>query len=274
MALDAQQGNGYFESLIKLAEIKGTLFVKSIQKHAGRAKQKLLQNLGKVDRTADVIFDEHLTNFNHQQNNTTRLHKELSNYIHCMRSMQKASKSLMEAIANVHEPQSSDALHTQTKQIDSLWQDLLNKLDNQVLIPLNVYNAKFPEMRRKIEKRNRKLIDYDGQRHSFQRLQVSAAKRNDVKVTKGKIKVNMTKRHKQLEEARRTYEIFNAELYVEMPKLYESRILFFDTNLPKLFATQQVFHNKAEKVFTEMKMIVDNNATLNIDPDRASQVYI
>lgn len=34
-----------------------------------------------------------------------------------------------------------------------------------------------------MEKRNRKLIDYDGQRHSFQNLQANANKRkDDVKV--------------------------------------------------------------------------------------------
>lgn len=46
---------------------------------------QLLQNLGKVDRTADEIFDEHLTNFNRQQNNATRLQKEFNNYIRCIR---------------------------------------------------------------------------------------------------------------------------------------------------------------------------------------------
>lgn len=46
---------------------------------------QLLQNLGKVDRTADEIFDEHLTNFNRQQNNATRLQKEFNNYIRCVR---------------------------------------------------------------------------------------------------------------------------------------------------------------------------------------------
>lgn len=46
---------------------------------------QLLQNLGKVDRTADEIFDEHLTNFNRQQNNAARLQKEFNNYIRCVR---------------------------------------------------------------------------------------------------------------------------------------------------------------------------------------------
>lgn len=46
---------------------------------------QLLQNLGKVDRTGDEIFDEHLTNFTRQQNSATRLQKEFNNYIRCVR---------------------------------------------------------------------------------------------------------------------------------------------------------------------------------------------
>jgi hypothetical protein len=46
---------------------------------------QILQNLGKVDRTADEIFDEHVSNFNKQQFSATRLQKELNNYIRCIR---------------------------------------------------------------------------------------------------------------------------------------------------------------------------------------------
>lgn len=123
-------------------------------------------------------------------------------------AVQTASKSLTEAIAEVYESQwtGAEALNSQVSNIDVLWQDFAHKLGDQVLIPLNTYTAQFPEMKvrpqmvpttstqpnisiiifcsqKKIEKRNRKLIDYDGQRHSFQSLQASSAKRkDDVKV--------------------------------------------------------------------------------------------
>lgn len=46
---------------------------------------QLLQNLGKVDRTLDDIFEEHLQNFNRQHQQATRLQKEFNNYIRCIR---------------------------------------------------------------------------------------------------------------------------------------------------------------------------------------------
>uniref|UniRef100_T1PMD7 BAR domain protein n=2 Tax=Musca domestica TaxID=7370 RepID=T1PMD7_MUSDO len=231
------------------------MLAKSVQKHAGRAKEKILQNLGKVDRTADEIFDDHLNNFNRQQQNANRLQKEFNNYIRCIRAAQIASKSLMDAIFEIYEPQWSgyDALSAQVQSAESLWQDFSHKLADQVLIPLNTYTGQFPEMKKKVEKRNRKLIDYDSQRHSFQSLQANANKRkDDVKLTKGR---------EQLEEARRTYELLNTELHDELPALYESRILFLVTNLQTLFATEQVFHNETAKIYSELEAIVDKLAT-------------
>ncbi|XP_064543062.1 myc box-dependent-interacting protein 1 isoform X2 [Drosophila montana] len=238
-----------------MSENKGIMLAKSMQKHAGRAKEKILQNLGKVDRTADEIFDDHLNNFNRQQTNANKLQKEFNNYIRCIRAAQTASKSLMDAVCEVYEPQWSgyDALQAQTAASESLWLDFAHKLGDQVLIPLNTYTGQFPEMKKKVEKRNRKLIDYDGQRHSFQNLQANANKRkDDVKLTKGR---------EQLEEARRTYEILNTELHDELPALYDSRILFLVTNLQTLFATEQVFHNETAKIYAELEAIVDKLAT-------------
>ncbi|KAL7048694.1 hypothetical protein ACKWTF_003443 [Chironomus riparius] len=226
-----------------------------LRKYTARTKEKILQNLGKVDRTADEIFDEHLNNFQLQQSSANRLQKEFNNYIRCVRAVQVASKSLMEAITEVYEPtwSGSEALYGQASSIEVLWQDFSHKLGDQVLIPLNTYTAQFPEMRKKIDKRGRKLVDYDSQRHSFQNLQANAAKRkDDVKLTKGR---------EQLEEAKRTYEILNTELHDELPALFDSRILFLVTNLQTLFASEQMFHNEISKIYSELEAIVDKLAT-------------
>lgn len=53
---------------------------------------QILQNLGKVDRTADDIFDEHLQNFTRQQNAANRLQKEFNNYIRCIRGKNASKK--------------------------------------------------------------------------------------------------------------------------------------------------------------------------------------
>ncbi|GBP76731.1 Amphiphysin [Eumeta japonica] len=214
----------------------------------------LLQNLGKVDRTLDDIFEEHLNNFNRQHQQATRLQKEFNNYIRCIRAVQTASKTLMEAITEVYESSWSghDLLFVQAQNMEMLWQDFSHKLGDQVLIPLNTYTNQFPEMKKKIDKRGRKLVDYDSQRHSFQSLQANAAKRrDDVKLTRGR---------EQLEEAKRTYELLNSELHDELPALHDSRVLFYVNNLQTLFSAEQVFHSESSKVYAELEAITDKLA--------------
>lgn len=93
-------------------------------------------------------------------------------------------------------------------------------------------------------------MDYDGQRHSFQALQ-SSKKREEVKIGRAK---------EQLEEAKRTFAVFNAELNEELPSLYDSRLPFFITNLQTLFSAEQVFHSELSKVHGELESIIDKLA--------------
>jgi len=238
-----------------MAESRGSLIAKSVQKHAGRAREKILQNLGKVDRTADDMFDDHLNNFTKQQNAANRLQKEFNNYIRCVRACQAASKSFLEAVSEVYEPSwaGHTLLYDHTQSVDMLYQDFAHKLGEQVLLPLNTYQSQFPEMKKKIDKRGRKLVDYDAQRHNYQALQASMAKkRDDAKLTRGR---------ELLEEAKRTYEMLNSELHDELPALFDSRILFLVTNLQTLFNTEQVFHSETSKVYSELEAILDKLAT-------------
>lgn len=108
-------------------------------------------------------------------------------------------------------------------------------------------------MQKKIDKRGRKLVDYDSTRHSFQNLQLNAAKRRD--------DVKFTRVRDNLEEAKRTYELLNSELHDELPALYDSRILFLVTNLQTFFASEQVFHSEKSKIYGELESIVDKLAT-------------
>ncbi|XP_014245831.1 myc box-dependent-interacting protein 1 [Cimex lectularius] len=237
-----------------MAERKGSLIAKSVSKHAGRAKEKILQNLGKVDRTADDIFDEHLENFTRQQQAASRLQKEFNNYIRCIRAVQGASKSLYDCLNDVYESGwvGQDVLYAQTQNIEMLWQDLSHKLADQVLLPLNTYYAQFPETKKKIDKRSRKLVDYDGQRHNMQSLEGGGGKkRDDAKISKAK---------EQLLLAKRTYDTLNSELHDELPALYHSRILFFVNNLQTLFSAEQVFHAETSKVYSELEAIIDKLA--------------
>jgi len=235
-----------------MAEGKGANIARLMTKQAGRAKEKLLQNLGKADKTTDEIFEEHLQNFNQQQAHSTRLHKDINNYIRCIRAMQTASKGLQETLSEVYEGEwpGHEQLYVQGQNSEMLWADLAHKLSDQVLIPLNTYQGQFPEMRKKIEKRGRKLIDFDKERHNVQQMQSNPG-RNEAKFARAK---------ETMDNAKRTYEVLNSELHDELPALYDSRVLFLVTNMQTLFAAEEVFHSETSKVYSELEAIIDKLA--------------
>ncbi len=57
-------------------------------------------------------------------------------------------------------------------------------------------------MRKKIDKRSRKLIDFDGERHALQALQANPRR----------AEAKLAKQRESLEAAKRTYEVSNFRL--------------------------------------------------------------
>lgn len=237
-----------------MSDKKGSIIAKSVSKQALRAKEKILQNLGKVDKTADDVFDEHLDNFNRQQRAAARLQKEFTNYIRCVRATQAASKALQECVAEVYESgwTGQDLLFMQTQNLEMLWQDYTHKLADQVLLPLNTYCAQFSETRKKIDKRNRKMVDYDSYRHTLISLESAGNKKRD--------ESKIAKAREDLIQAKRTYDTLNSDLRDELPSLYQSRIPFLVNNLQTMFAVEQQYHADTSKSYSEMETIVDKLA--------------
>lgn len=256
-----------------MADIKGGSFIKVYQKHAGRAKERLLQNFGKADKTTDEIFDEYVNNFSKQQTAVLKLQKEVKNYHHCLKAMQAASKTLMETICDLYEPNwvSYDQVQVKAQILDTQWEEFCSRLNDQVINPLADYLVQFPEVSNKISKRRRKLLDYDGCRHHIQNLEQNSKKREEAKIAKAK---------EQLEEARNLYELINSELHEQLPALYDSRVSFFISNLQCLFIAEAKFHTESSKLFAQLNDVLEQLALENqkgsystrkpaYEPDRA-----
>ncbi|XP_022252560.1 uncharacterized protein LOC106468518 [Limulus polyphemus] len=229
---------------------KGGSISKVVQKHAGRAKERLLQNLGKADKTTDDLFEIYVHNFKKQQNGAHKLNKELKNYIFCVRAMQAASKGLLDTLSETYEQEwvGYEQIPVKAQSLELLVEDFCVKLTDQVSAPLNSYMNQFPDIRSKIAKRNRKMVDYDSSRHNLEALLHSGKKRDEMKIGKAR---------EHLDEAKRSYEVLNKELHDDLPSLYDSRIPFLVTNLQSFFAAEAVFHGECTKVYTQLSDLME-----------------
>lgn len=232
-----------------MADTRTGLITKTVQKQALRAKEKILQNLGKADKTTDEVFDEYEQNFNKQQAHANRLQKEVANYLRCCRALHGASKGLFECLSEVFEPEwvGHDLLYVQAQNSDMLWTDFCHKVQDQTLAPLTAYQLQFPEVRKKIDKRGRKLVDYDSQRHQLENLQRSQ-RPDEYKIARSK---------DELEKAKETYETLNKELYGELPELNDQRIGAVANHVQTLCAAEATFLAESSKIAIELEAIAD-----------------
>uniref|UniRef100_A0A131Z5U7 Amphiphysin n=1 Tax=Rhipicephalus appendiculatus TaxID=34631 RepID=A0A131Z5U7_RHIAP len=251
-----------------MADGKGGSFTKVVQKHAGRAKERILQNLGRADKTKDEVFEVYLYNFTRQQTAAAKLQKEFKNYVLCIKSLQLASKALMDTLSEIYEQEwvGHEQIPVKAQTLELLWDDYHRKMNDQVMIPLNSYITQFVDVRGRIAKRGRKLVDYDKCRHSVESLRNSAKKKDDYKLGKAR---------EELEEAKQMYEVINNELHEELPTLYESRIPFLVSNLQTFFTAESTFHAENAKVFSflvdTMQKLAAEGSTIGTLPNSVSK---
>lgn len=104
----------------------------------------------------------------------------------------------------------------------------------------------------KIDKRGRKLVDYDSSRHALEAVQNNPSKKKD--------EIKLAKLRDEMEGARRLYDCLNKELLEEVPALYDSRIPFLISVLQTMFATQSAFYGQNSRIQTQLNNYVDELA--------------
>ncbi|CAH3145530.1 unnamed protein product [Porites lobata] len=219
-------------------------------KRAKRAQEKVMQKLGKANETKDLTFDEFVTNFNKQQSAAQRLHKELKNYYACIRAMLVANDAFGEAVKEVYEPDwpGRDKLIQYLEELHNQWHELEEKLHDEVIVPLTAYQSQFPDIKARINKRGRKLVDYDRYRHNLETLKAKG-KTADLK--------KLTQAEEEYNEAKSVYTKLHAELYEELPALFDSRIGYYVSSFQSIFTAEGVFHREAARTKTQMNDLMD-----------------
>uniref|UniRef100_A0A7M4DWP1 Bridging integrator 1 n=1 Tax=Crocodylus porosus TaxID=8502 RepID=A0A7M4DWP1_CROPO len=186
----------------------------NVQKKLTRAQEKVLQKLGKADETKDEQFEQCVQNFNKQLSEGSRLQKDLRTYLTSVKAMHEASKKLTECLQEVYEPEwpGRDDTNKIAENNDLLWTDFHQKLVDQALLTMDTYLGQFPDIKSRIAKRGRKLVDYDSARHHFEALQ-TAKKKDETKIAKAE---------EELVKAQKVFEEMNVDLQEELPSLWNS----------------------------------------------------
>nr|XP_034985136.1 amphiphysin isoform X2 [Zootoca vivipara] len=240
-----------------MADMKTSgVFAKNVQKRLSRAQEKVLQKLGKADETKDEQFEEYVLNFKRQEAEGSRLQKELRGYLAAIKGMQEASKKLTESLHEVYEPDwyGREDVKVVGEKCDVLWEDFHQKLVDGSLLTLDTYLGQFPDIKTRIAKRSRKLVDYDSARHHLEALQSS--KRKD----EGRI----SKAEEEFQKAQRVFEDFNIDLQEELPSLWSRRVGFYVNTFKNISSLEAKFHKEisllCHKLYEVMSKLGEQHA--------------
>ncbi|CAM9420233.1 unnamed protein product [Lampetra planeri] len=220
------------------------IFAKNAKKRITRAQEKVLQKLGKADETKDVQFEEQVQNFNKQYNEGSRLQKELRGYLTAVKAMHESSKKMNETLQDIYEPDwhGKEDVQDISQNSDELWGDFHEKLVDNSLLTLDTYLGQFPDIKSRISKRGRKLVDYDSARHHLESLQ-GTKKKEDVKVAKAE---------EDYLKAQKVFEEINNDLQEELPVILNSRVGFYVNTFKSIAGLEENFHKEIGQLNHEL----------------------
>ncbi|XP_020039246.2 myc box-dependent-interacting protein 1 isoform X23 [Castor canadensis] len=245
----------------------------NVQKKLTRAQEKVLQKLGKADETKDEQFEQCVQNFNKQLTEGTRLQKDLRTYLASVKAMHEASKKLNECLQEVYEPDwpGRDEANKIAENNDLLWMDYHQKLVDQALLTMDTYLGQFPDIKSRIAKRGRKLVDYDSARHHYESLQ-TAKKKDEAKIAKAE---------EELIKAQKVFEEMNVDLQEELPSLWNSRVGFYVNTFQSIAGLEENFHKEMSKLNQNLNDVLvclekqhgSNTFTVKAQPRKKTKLF-
>ncbi|XP_071978121.1 myc box-dependent-interacting protein 1 isoform X8 [Engystomops pustulosus] len=256
----------------------------NVQKKLTRAQEKVLQKLGKADETKDEQFEQCVQNFNKQLTEGSKLQKDLRTYLASVKAMHEASKKLTECLQDIYEPEwpGRDDMNRIAENNDLLWTDYHQKLVDQALLTMDTYLGQFPDIKSRIAKRGRKLVDYDSARHHFESLQ-NAKKKDETKIAKpvsllekaapqwcqGKIQAHLVAQtnllrnqaEEELVKSQKVFEEMNVDLQEELPSLWNSRVGFYVNTFHSIAGLEENFHKEMSKLHQNLNDVMNTLET-------------
>ncbi|KAA8578239.1 hypothetical protein FQN60_009187, partial [Etheostoma spectabile] len=241
----------------------------------------VLQKLGKADETKDEQFEQVVVNFRRQESEGARLQREMKAYMAAIKvteilrylnypsyKLQAVSyklqttkiselPKLQASLHEVYEPDwhGKDDVMVIGKDCDAMWEDFHNKLVDSTLLNLDEYLLQFPDLKTRVAKRSRKLIDYDSARHHMETLQVAGMK-NDRKVMKAE---------EELKKAQKVFDELNVGLQDELPTLWDSRVGFYISTYKSITKLEAKFHREISLVCRQLYEVMTKLAEQHSD---------
>ncbi|XP_077185030.1 bridging integrator 2 isoform X2 [Paroedura picta] len=237
------------------------LFAKRVQKQFSRAQEKVLQKLGKTVETKDEQFEQSAYNFQQQQTEGQKLYKDLKVFLNAVKVMHESSKKVAETLQEIYRAEwdGFEDLKAIAQSNDLLWEDYEEKLADQAIRTMENYLTQFNEIKERIAKRGRKLVDYDSSRHHLEASQ-NAKKKDEAKIAKAE---------EEFYKSQAVFEEINKELREDLPVLYNSRIACYVTIFQNISNLRDIFYKEMSKLNHDLYEVMSK-----LEKQHSNKVFI
>jgi len=249
-------------------ESKLDRFKVGTKKFIGRTNERLKQRIGRSSEAVIVKDDKwqvHVANFNRQQALALKLHREVKGYIASLKTMEGSAHSLMEVVREMHEftwPGNMNLVKA-LQSLEKLNMELSNSMVDTLLVPVNNYVETFPEIKERMNKRERKLLDYTRCKRNLDTL-----KKGD-KISHEKLGLAQ----EEFTEHKMIYEEVNNELSEDLPQFWDSRKPFISRFLDTFFEQNVGYSKEFSQVYSECHAAVEPlKESLRGDPPTTRQI--
>nr|XP_034957471.1 bridging integrator 2-like [Zootoca vivipara] len=135
--------------------------------------------------TSDAMTSRLFTLFFRPQAEGHKLYKDLKVFLSAVQVMHESSKKVSGTLQEIYSEEwdGYEKLQAIVESNDLLWEDYEKKLADQAVRTMENYLTQFGEIKERIAKRGRKLVDYDSSRHHLEALQ-NAKKKDEAKIAK------------------------------------------------------------------------------------------
>lgn len=207
---------------------------KGFTKAINRAGTTVMQKTGQIERTDDPEFDEFTSVTKGMEKQVQTLQREAKTYLDAVRNMASSQSRIADGCELFFNDtnESAVAANAYRRAADEYDNELAEQVDATyratVLDPISKMVSYFPEVNKNIEKRNKKLLDYDAARSRYKKV-----------MDKGHDDpTKLPRAEKELEDTKLLFETLDDQLKQELPQLRGLRVPYLDPSFEAMIRVQ------------------------------------
>lgn len=219
-----------------------------MSKLAYRSKEKVMRTIGRAEETKDEILDHYVMLINKQQLQMQKLHRDMKQYLAALKAMSISQKAFYDSLYEIYDDDwaGKDVIASCSQRNQLLHDDIFARFQAEVTDTLQNHLTEYHECKLKVEKRSRKLVDYDAARRTLQSLE--ASRKPDV------TKLERAKEHVRITQEK--YDELNSHLHEQLPTLYDSRLPVCVNTFSSICESEKVFSNEIAEMRSKLNNVL------------------